>query len=165
MTDELLVEIDRFVADVFRLSDVQRTTIADTLTTALPTADAKTASVRPTTLPERNMFVRVSQDEFRSVLQASRKDAFVRLRDDLVFGSWHIVQIDCVAQGYGKPVAADLDVGRFVAAADEASASRVTVRVNEQTTLVGLLDRYRYWTRTRARILAALLLSEDGTHA
>ncbi|OJH39475.1 hypothetical protein BON30_18435 [Cystobacter ferrugineus] len=165
MTADLLMEIDRFVSDVFCLSNVQRNTITDTLTTALPTADAKAASIRPTKRPERNMFAMVCQEELRSVLRASRKDAFVRLRDELNLESWRIVQIDRVNQGDEEPAAVALDPRRFIEAADEASASRVTVRVNERSTLVGLLDRYRYWTCTRARMLAASLLSEGDAHA
>jgi hypothetical protein len=165
MTGDLLVEIDRFVADVFRLSNVQRNTITDTLTTALPTADAKAASIRPTKPAERSMFVNVCQEELRSVLQALRKDAFVRLRDDLNLESWRIVQVDRVNQGDKELAAVALDARRFIEAADEASASRVMVRVNESTTLVGLLDRYRYWTCTRARMLAASLLSEGDAYA
>lgn len=166
MTEELLAEIDRFVADVFELSNVQRTTIADTLRTALPTAGAKKAAVQRTTPAEREQFVAVCQDELRNVLRASRKDAFVWLRDDLeLVGAWRVVQIDRVEQGSGRPAAIRLDTRRFVEAADEAAASLVTVQVNERTALVGLLDRYRYWTQTRARMLAASLLSESGTHA
>jgi hypothetical protein len=166
MTDELLVTIDCFVADVFGLSDVQRTAIVDTLTTALPTAGAKKMAVQQTISAQREMFVAVCQDELRSVLRASRQDAFVWLRDDLeLVGAWRVVQIDRVEQGFAKPAAIGLNARRFVEAADEASASLVMVQVNARTTLVGLLDRYRYWTQTRARMLAASLLSEIGTHA
>jgi len=165
MTDKLLAEIDRLVADVYGLSHVQRTTIADTLATALPTARGKENSVRPTERAERETFARVCQEELHDVLQASSKHAFVRLRDELSLGAWRIVQVDRVQHGADEPVPSDLDARRFIKAADEASASLVTVRVDERTTLVGVLDRYRYWTRTRARMLAASLLSEGHTRA
>ena len=165
MTTEFLKNIDDFVADTFGLSDVHRATVADTLATALPTAAAKTRAVRQTHETERYTFASGCEEAMRSVLRASQNDVFVRLRDDLAFGSWHIIQIDQVEQGHGAPEAVNLNPRRFFEAADEASASVVMVRVSEQTTLVGLLDRYRYWTRTRARMLAALLLSETNIHA
>lgn len=164
VTHELLAGIDSFAADVFCLSNVQRTTVADTLATAIPTAAVKQNAVRGTTKAERDMFVEVCQHELRSVLRASDKDAFVRLHEDFSSSFWRIMQIDRVHHGELQPPVAGLDPRRFVEAADEAAASLVTMEVNERTTLVGLLDRYGYWTRTRARMLAASLLSESHDH-
>lgn len=164
MTPDLLKDVDRFVVGVFGFSNVQCITIADTLATALPTAAAKHTAVRPTTEAERSTFVEVCQDELRSVLRASHKNAFVRLRNDFASSFCPIIQIDRVDRGDAKPALSDVDPRRFVEAADEASASLVTMRVNERTILVGLLDRYGYWTRTRARMLAASLLSEPDAH-
>jgi hypothetical protein len=48
--------------------------------------------------------------------------------------------------------------------ADDGAASLITIRVGDRTVLVGQLDQYRYWTKTRARLLASALLTEkvDG---
>lgn len=165
MDPELHHSIDRFASDVYGLSRVQREAIADTLATALPTAESKNNAVRPTTDAERKLFASVCQSELRGVLEASGTAAVVRTRDDLrSLGLWRVVQIDRIDGGEAEPPIADLAPRRFVDAADEASASLVTVRIDGRTTLVALLDRYRYWTATRARLLAAALLSEADLH-
>jgi hypothetical protein len=160
MSAELQNRIDRFAFDVYKLRDVQEETIADTLAVSLPTAASKLEALRRTTALERKQFAEVCEGELLAVLEASAMEASVRVRNDLQVGNWRLVQIDCAEKGSPELGKADLDIRRFIAAADEASASLVVVKVNQQTQLVGLLDKYRYWTRTRARLLAATVLTD-----
>lgn len=160
----LFDEINRFAFDVFNLSNVQRDAVVDTLSTALPTAEGKRNAVRATTQAERETFVETCEHELHSVLQASAKTASVRLRPDLEWAVWRVVQVDRFAPDDQPPALAAVNASQFFEAAEDASASLVTVRVDDHTSLIGILDRYRYWTRTRGRLLAASLLSEPDVH-
>jgi hypothetical protein len=162
MTDELLAAIDAFVADTYDLSDVQRESIAETLAVSLPTASSKANATRGTTSKEREAFAHVCEEEFVDLLD---ERISVRPATDVGVGSpWRFLQVDRFdgTVTVGKMVS--LDAGRIVEAADDASASLITIRVDDRTVLVGQLDQYRYWTKTRARLLASALGSErsDG---
>lgn len=164
MTPGLLSDIDAFVGDVYGLTQVQRTAIRDTLVTALPTAAAKKNAVRLTTASDRQTFAQVCEGTLSDLLKATERRALVRLRDDLEQSPWRLVQVDDLPLRAPLPPEAPLDLTALVEAADEASASLVTVQVNPTTRLIGILDRYRYWTTTRARILAASLASRSRFH-
>ena len=157
--EALQAEIDRLVARAFRLSRVQLEAIRDTLATALPTAESRRLAVRLTRPDDREAFASTCQEALRDVLAASKRTAHVRARDDLSTAPWRFVQVDRVAPGAGPLPDARLPLKTFLEAADEGGASLVTLRASEATTLVGILDRYRYWTPTRGGLLAGNLLS------
>jgi hypothetical protein len=158
---DLLAEIDQFVSRTFGLSVVQQQSIADTLATALPTAAVKKNAVRPTTEIERQRFVAVCEKELRSVLAASSGTASVR--EVLPVGSWRLVLVD--RSGEPETSVLSFDAARFVEAADDAAATLVRIHLDESRVLLGIVDRYRYWTPTRARMLAAFLLQETPSRA
>jgi len=156
---ELQYEIDTFVARVYRLTDVQQQAIIDAMETALPTRTAQKTALNPTTAEQRAGFAGVCERSLREVLSASRLTAHVQVREDLAESVWCFVQIDRVPMGDMPREPVTLPVSEFLQAADQGAASLVFLHVDEATTLVGMLDRYRYWTRTRARLLASTLLA------
>jgi hypothetical protein len=158
MTKRLMGDIDTFAADTFELSDVHREAIAETLATALPTATAKGNAARVTRDQERAEFAQVCQEELADLLN---EDMYVTPADVAGGGPWRFVQI---GRGSTARKAAALDAKQFIQAADQASASLVTIEVAPRTLLLGQLDQFRYWTRTRARLLASSLAAEriDG---
>jgi hypothetical protein len=160
---ELQADIDAFVSRLHGLSDVQRDAVSDTTSTGLTTRDAREQALRSTTSRDRAQFVELCQHGLRDVLSASGLTAWVRNRDDLWSPSvpWRFVQVDRVREGKGSRALARLQLVSFVEAADLGAASLIVLRTGKQTTLVGLLDRFGHWTRTRARLLAVALLAED----
>lgn len=160
LTDSLHDEIDAFVADVYRLSRAERDTIRDTLNTALPTADAKRRATQRTSPAERSEFVRVCEQQLVDVLAASGRGAYVRERIDLGDSPWRLLQVDTVPKEASALPDREIEARVLLAAADDASASLLTVKMDGGCTLVGILDRYRYWTVTRARMLALTLAAE-----
>ena len=158
----LLDEIDAFVARIYQLTDVQQQAIRDTVATALPTKESRTRALRETTAAERAEFARDCERSLREILSASALTAHVRVRDDLPGELWRFLQVDRVPSGEAPPERAALPFEDLLRAADEGAASLVTLQVDGATALVALLDRYRYWTRTRARLLASTLIAERG---
>lgn len=158
----LQADINAFVARLHGLSDVQRDAVAETISTGLTTKKAREEALRLTTPRDREEFVEVCQHGLRDVLSASGMTARVLNRDDLWSSRvpWRFVQVDRVREGRGARGLARLRIADFVGAADTGAASLIMLRTSKETTLVGLLDRFRYWTRTRARLLASELLAE-----
>jgi len=155
---EIFSEIDELIADTFALSDVQRTTIRDTLATALPTAPAKKSAARGTEQAERARFARTCERELSELLGES---VVIRPLDG-IDGPWRFLQIDNV-QGLRRTLPrVEIDPSQLVAVSDDASVSLITIRESKRTVVVGQLDQYRYWTSTRARMLASSLAESDG---
>ena len=162
MVGELGTAIDDFVFDVFELSRVQRDAVLETLRTAIPTAAAKRESTRLTTARERKIFADVVATSLSSVLEASGKRAFVRMRDDETIGPWRMLQVDvCTSSTSVSPPLEAMPPQLLVEAADGAAASLVVIQVNRATRFVAILDAYRHWTRTRARMLAVSLVGGE----
>jgi len=158
--DSTLAErINSYVARIYRLTNVQQQAILDAMATALPTRTAQKTALHPTTAVQRAEFGRVCERSLREVLSASQLTAHVQVREDLAESVWCFVQIDRVPLGEMPREQVTLPISEFLQAADQGAASLVFLRVDEGTTLVGMLDRYRYWTRTRARLLASTLLA------
>ncbi|MFT3837951.1 MAG: N-6 DNA methylase [Myxococcaceae bacterium] len=155
----VLSAVDKFIQGLFDLDDVSRDAIEDTLATALPTAAGKQSAVRTPSVAEHAQFARICEKELRSILLSSNKSAFVRVHDALKKGPWCVLQIDRVKLGESAPPLVSIDIGKWLEAADDASASLVDVEINSRTRLFGALDRYRYWTPTRARTLAVSILT------
>lgn len=154
-------EIDAFVFDVFGLSNVHRDAVRDTLETSFPNAEARKRALSPTTSAERQRFEAVCAASLDGLLAASGARAAVHERPCHA-GRWRVLQVDVWPIGVGPPEPVDVDVAQLLRAADGAAVSLVTVVVDATRTLVAVLDSYRYWTPTRARMLAALVASLDG---
>ena len=155
----MLAEIDAFVADVFALSDIQRDAISETLAVSLPTAASKNNATRGTNDRERTLFMQTCEEELIDLLDAKVVVSPAAIGGD---GPWLFLKVD---RPDGKRTAADpsaVDAHRIIEIADDGAASLIKIQLGERTTLVGQLDQYRYWTKTRARLLASALVSEKA---
>jgi hypothetical protein len=159
MDAELLTNIDTFVAETFELTDVQREAITETLAVSLPTAASKSNATRATNEHDRRTFTRTCEEELSELLG---EDIRVGPADFGVDGPWRFVQIDRLDGAQTVPKPSMIDVRKFIEKGDDGAASLITIRLGDRTVLVGQLDQYRYWTKTRARLLASALVSEKA---
>ncbi len=160
LTQELVDEIDDFVFDTFKLSPADREAINDTLVSGLPTANSKRKAAGLTASSEREVFLSVLQDSLNSVLSASDLMANVRERPDLQWSPWRMLEVCISKSGHWRD--AEAPIGDFLSEAEASGASLVIVQTTETTWLVGLLDRYMWWTPTRARLLATDLIARQS---
>jgi hypothetical protein len=158
MNSELVAEIDTFVADAFELTDVQREAIAETLAVGLPTAASKGNATRETSDQDRQLFTSTCEEELVDLL-----DENVRVSStEIGRGSpWRFIEVQRLNGSTRAPQPSAIDARTIIDMADEGAASLITFNVGQRTTLVGQLDQYRYWTKTRARLLASALVSEN----
>jgi hypothetical protein len=152
--------IDDLAFDAYDLVDVERDCIRDTLATSLPYAEQRRDAVREPEKAQIDKFVAVLEEELSGVLETSGTQARVHARRDVAVGPWGVVQVDRGARARRD---ADIPWPKILEEADASGATLVTARVDAVTTLIAILKHYRYWTPTRARILALSLLSEKTT--
>jgi hypothetical protein len=159
MTLELLAEIDTFVADTFELSDIQREAIAETLAVSLPTAASKSNATRATSEHDRQLFIRTCEEELTDLLDENIHIGPAHIDGD---GPWRFIQIARLEGSKRVLNPSMVDARRIIEMGDDGAASLITIKLSESTVLVGQLDQYRYWTKTRARLLASALVSEEA---
>jgi SAM-dependent methyltransferase len=152
-------ELDRTVASLYGLSGRDQQTIADTVATRAPFARVRKRTAAPATSPEKEIFRARLETELDSVLTAGGHRVRVDLLDPIDKRlPWCLLGVSVD----GRPLPPDLPA-RWIEAADDLAASRITVLdAREPCLVVGLLDRYRYWTQTQARLLASDLLWQYG---
>ena len=155
---ELTREIDRFVFECLGLSSVEQDAVFDTLDTSLPVHAAKLRAAAACSAIERARFVATLQASLHEVLSASVLTTTVIERDDLRWAPWRVLEVRVGPTGGPQPAA--MPFAEFLEAADQGGASLVVVRVSASSWLVGMLEAYRYWTVTRARLLASDLIDE-----
>lgn len=158
-TKALGKDIDNLVFDLYGLDDVDRQSVADTLATALPYAEQRKNAVRAPSPRDVNLFVAALEEELENVIGSSGRRARVMHRVDVSDGPWEILCIEingrCAAQSPDAPI----PWKDILVAADASGATIVMVHDNPRVRFVAILKQYRYWTTTRARVLALSLLS------
>jgi hypothetical protein len=157
---QLQEKINDLVFDLYELDDVERECVSDTLETALPYAEQRQNAVRSPTAKELKKFASTLEAELTNILDVSGEQARVQPRSSPPAAPWGVLQIDRGIRRRLDSDVAEIPWYAILKEADDAGATLVTVRLDAVTTFVAILKHYRYWTPTRARILALSLLSE-----
>lgn len=152
-------ELDRTVACIYGLTERDQQTIADTLSTRAPFAAAKKRAAKSVTYEEAEIFRARLELGLSNILAAGGHRVHTRL---LTLPDkhlpWRFIAISLSELPASPPLPA-----RWIEQADDLAASRITViDAHEPRITIGLLDRYRYWTQTQARLLASDLLWQHG---
>lgn len=151
--------LDQTISGLYGLSKLDQEVIADTLATRSPFPESRDHAASPATPAEKERFRARLQTELGKVLAAGGHRVTVVSLDppsnDL---PWGLLGVSL----NGRHLPPELP-SHWINAIDDLSASRITVvDAKEPCLVVGLLDRYRYWTSTRARLLASDLLWQHG---
>ena len=151
-------ELDRTVAEIYRLGHYDQEAIRDTLATRSPFPAIKKFASNPVTWHEAEQFCSRLAEELSSVLAVSGHQVNVRQLAGDNRLPWRFIAI-CLGQctfPEGLPP-------NWITHADDLAVSRITiVDAHQPLIIVGLLDRHRYWTQTQARLLASDILWEHG---
>jgi hypothetical protein len=157
-SEALEKRIDKLVFDAYDLDDIDRDNVCDTLDTSLPYAKNRRRALTPPKAPEIKRFTEVLQEELSYVLTTSNERARVRLRTDVNTGPWSVLQIDRLTHKTRVPGDIAIPWAKVLQEADASGATLVTVNTDPVTTFAAILHHYRYWTPTRARMLALSIL-------
>ncbi|WP_459680152.1 HsdM family class I SAM-dependent methyltransferase [Pseudomonas fluorescens] len=148
----LFDELNTFVFDLYGLDAVMRTAIKDTLDTRGPTPASVKRATMPPTKQERTSFFTSLKESLDDVLQASNVSATL-VEESAGQIPWRVLSI---ATKLGPAISVPMD--EILKEADESGSSLVVVPLSQSHVFVGLPDRYRFWTRTQAVLLAHDLL-------
>lgn len=151
--DKVLFErLNTFVFDLYELGLVERQAIEDTLETRGPTPASIGRAVASPTDVQCRKFLAALKDSLDDVLQASHLQTKV---EEVTVGNipWRVLSITTRS----TPVMS-VPMDALLKEADESGASLVVLPMSKSHVFVGLPDRYRYWTRTQAVLLAHDLL-------
>jgi hypothetical protein len=152
--------VNAFMAQMYGLNKWDREVIKDTLAVAAPFAAAQRRAQLPPSADEVAAFSRRLSHDLQPF---AGRDVEVRraVSDSVVPWIWLTV----------GPTDGDVDTQPWVRAADDLAASQIIACPHDEGVLLGILAQRRYWTATRARLLALSLLHDEevsrriGQHA
>jgi hypothetical protein len=165
--DEQLPQ-DRFDAWLTRVYGLGRwdlEVIRDTLAIALPFAEAQQrAQRRPSDEQVRAFCARVEAEMSPFLRRFHRRLALRPSRID-PNTPWISLAVSCWRMDEPEPDPQRESVADFVEYAESFGTTQIFLQgTSPGTLLIGSLAQYRYWTPTRARLLATTLLQEYGEH-
>jgi len=147
--------IDRFFAALYGLEECDLQVIKDTLSTAQPYDRARRIACRPPTQKDRNNFAS-TLDRLLSPFVEERSGVIVKRWDasysDRAASPFDMVWVTAKDESRNGVVLDDL-LEQITKLAEEVAATQVILRYSGGL-LIGIYNQYRYWTPSRARLLA-----------
>lgn len=151
--------LDRTVAQLYGLSSTDQQVMSDTLTINAPYASARDRGLARTTEEQAQAFIARLEKELTGAFGVGghrvRVQA-VNVASETLPWRFFSIRLNGAAAPTELPA-------RWIEEAGDLGASRITLLSADQPILtVGLLNRYRYWTQSQARLLASELTWEFG---
>lgn len=152
--------IDDFVASIYDLSATDKQVIRDTLETALPYTEVQNFAQNP---PHKQTVEAFAAELVRIALPFAQRMGFniwAQVAPHPQCNGWRFLRVGFLAAGFENTVSDQLFLTEL---ADHFWASQIRVHVDSSghELLIGQLAQNRYWTKTRARILALDLIDSD----
>jgi hypothetical protein len=142
-------ELDRWVCSLYGLKGRDVEAVRDALDTAMPFTRSRKLALKKTTADERSVFAKILEEMLNPLLGViEQKLAATPLRAST--RAWKFLQ---VRRAGDQRVPHQWESKWIEQLAEDEGASVVFVSTGGQL-LIGMLDQYRYWTKTRARSCA-----------
>ena len=156
---DVFEDVDAFFAQLYGLDEFDVEVIRDTLEVREPNDELGVRASRPPTKPERSKFMRRVESILRPFFKMLGQQPELApwpsdAASDAPFGAMLLR-----AKGLRATVPEALFHEAVLPLANETGATRIIKRL-DGALLIGLLRQYRYWTPSRARLLAATILRE-----
>jgi hypothetical protein len=151
-------ELDKFFADMYRLDTLDTEVIQDTLSVCLPYKESREIACRQPTESERLIFCQRLGSlllPFFEVLDRRPEVTLTGLKNVESTAPFSMLTIGAGNKG---AFAARDDIDRAVFKLASETGATLSIREAELGLVIGLINQYRYWTPTRARLLAAEIL-------
>lgn len=151
--------LDRTVAQLYGLSSADQQVVSDTLAINAPYASARDRGLARVTEEQAKKFIARLEKELAGAFGAGGHRVQVQALSTVSEAlPWRFFSIALE----GAPPPPELPV-QWIDQAGDLGVSRITLLSADQPSLiVGLLNRYRYWTQSQARLLASELIWEFG---
>lgn len=150
--------LDNVVSKIYGLGTLDIQVINDTLATRSPFPVAKKLSAKSVNSKDILAFCNQLQKELNNILSSSGYTVNVGEASSGNNVPWKFIAVSLNQQGLPK-----IPPLNWIEYADSLAVSRITILDNKDSLIViGLLNRYRYWTKTQARLLASDILWQYG---
>jgi len=158
----VFTEIDTFFGSLFGLSSKDMEVVRDTVDVAMPFIESRNRACTPPRPDECEHFRSRLESILRPFFKVTGDQPRVELwKPDAAFlqtsSPFGLLLIS--KQGTRMPAPVDLFRGVLLKLAEDTGSTRIIQQV-EGGLIVALLNQYRYWTPSRARLLAAELIRE-----
>jgi hypothetical protein len=162
---DVFPDVDSFFADLYGLNGIDLEVINDTLEVCLPYDESRRRASDRTSSDECEIFRQRLQTLLTPVFHVMNKEPSVRLwqppdstlAEDAPF---RLLLIEPADNPIEEP--AEFLLSQVLALSNETGVTRVFLTL-EDGLIVGILNQYRYWTPSRARLLAAEILRRHTT--
>ncbi len=156
-SDAVFENIDAFFADVFGLSEHDSQTIDDTLTVRNPHDELGVRGSTPPTEVESKQFC----SEVKRLIRPFAKRVGLQLhvselQDRSTNDAFQFLRVSTVAKG----VVSNKQLQHLILRLADQTGASLIIQKDEDGLLIGILNQYRYWTKSRARLLAADILRD-----
>ncbi len=152
--------LDAFVGRLFGLTKVEQQVVADTVTFNGPYAVVREQAMRPVPDDEALLFVRTLeraiQPFFKAVGQKAKASLVPRVEGDWR-QPWAFVTLLLEGDRWTPSVKL---ITSLIAEAGASAATRVVMPMPEGGLIIGLLNKRRFWTQSRARLCAMHIAEE-----
>jgi len=151
--------LDRTVAQLYGLSSADQQVVSDTLVINAPYASARGKGLARITEQQAKAFIVNLEKELADVFEVGGHSVRVQALNNVSEAlPWRFFSISLESATPPLELPA-----QWVEQAGGLGVSRITLLSADQPSLiVGLLNRYRYWTKSQARLLASELIWEFG---
>ena len=160
MSDDLSywTDLDNTVAKIYGLTEFDMQRITDIVAIEAPFASSRERGISHVNQDEKKTFIKELEKELRSIFDHGKHRAHVKplqAKNDL---PWHFLT---VTLGEAEPPIGLPD--NWIDHIDGLGVSQINVFDSEGPSLtIGILNRYRYWIPSRARLLASQIIGEFG---
>jgi hypothetical protein len=141
--------LDDFIGDLYGLTLQEKETVSDTLATELPIASARKKAQSAPSEDELNTFIGIIEEKLRKFYNIKISPINERTK------SWSFFVISACN-------ATDIHISAlspFRNLAESLGTSKILLKEKNKIT-IGYLNQYRYWTKTRARLLFVELIND-----
>jgi hypothetical protein len=154
-------EVHGLLAQIYGLSPWDLETISDALAVSLQYRVSLDRAQNPPTAAERKAFLERLQSQLTPLLLRVNRSVMVREIEVSHDIPWFFLEvITCPSDDTTMGILPFANLFAFIDEAERHGATRVTHVSGPGSLLVGALAQYRYWTPSRARLLALELLNE-----
>ncbi len=152
--------LDAFIGSLFGLTKAEQQVVADTVTFNGPYAVVREQAMRSVPDEEAAIFVRTLEKAIQPFFKAVGQEVKGKLVPRSQ-GDWHQpwAFVTLLLDG-DSWTPSDTLISRLIGDASDSAATRLVMPLHEGGLIIGLLNKRKFWTRSRAR-LCALHIAEE----
>jgi Zn-finger nucleic acid-binding protein len=150
-------EIDKLICKIYGLDDADFEVIKDTIEVGLPFKQSRKAAEAPPIKTQKDEFIKNLKNQllpfFKTVNQTIFAD-IIKLDSSDLEQPWQFIRLTATK---GKSIITLQNLDRLMDIANKRGASQIIIK-DKDGLIIGLLNQYRYWTKSRARFCALEIL-------